>query len=253
MALVVQQADLLTVQNILDSVSLDLRYQLSSTTDPDQSILLEYCDRVQKELFLTSRYEFLLSPVWTFTTVAGKTDYYIGVDGCPTGAVDTGLALPNIGSIKRSSVNDLTNDRNLAWIREAPLSQIIQQSQQPRFYRYDAATPDIISLYPPPDNTYTIAFRFYSKELDLTDVGQLVQVPKKFKHVLIAGVDELGFAYLKKADETGYWRDRYGAGKVSIIRDQNLFPRGAEFISPDPSTQYRNQWGDDFFTLLWNK
>ena len=253
MALVVQQADLLLVQEILDKVSLDLRYQLSSTTSPDQDILLDYCDRVQKELFLTSRFEFLLSPVWTFTTVVGQTDYYIGVDGCPPGAVNTGLSLPNIQSIKRSSVNDLTNDRNLSAIREKPLSSIVSQNQQPRFFRSDPATPDLINIYPPPDGAYQIAFRFYNAEIDLTDVGQLVQVPKKYKHVLIAGIDEMGFAYLKKADETGYWQDRYAKGKVSIIRDQNLFPRGAEFVSPDPQTQYRNQFGDDFFTLLWNK
>lgn len=252
MALLVQQPSLLTVQNILDTVSIDLRYQLSSTSQPDQGILLSYADRVQKELLLQSRYAFLLSPIVTFLTVPGKTDYYIGVNGCPSTAVNTGLSQPAIGAIKKSSVNDMTNDRVLYNIREAPLSDIITENQPPRWYRWDSATPDLVNLYPPPDGEYLISFRYYSGDIDLNDVGDVVQVPNKYKHVLIAGINEMAFGYLKRADELRWWAGKYGAGKISIIRDQNLFPGGPQFLTPDPSTQYRNQWGDDFFQLLWN-
>lgn len=252
MALVVVQPDLLTVQNIIDTVSQDLRYQISSTTLPDQNILLDYCNRTQMVLLRTSRWEFLLSPPYGFTTQVGVTDYYIGVNGKPSGAFDTGLAIANIGSIKRSSVYDQTNFLPLAPITEPPVSQSLEQQQRPRFYRNDEANLDVINIYPPPDGNYLVTFRVYAKPLQLTDVGQLVQVPIKYKDVLIAGTNEKGFVYLKKADEVQYWADEFKQGKTSIIRDQNLFPRGAEFNSPDPTTQKSISTGDDFFNTLYN-
>lgn len=253
MALVVVQAELLTVQNILDTVSQDLRYQISSTKMPDQGILLDYCNRVHMGLLRTSRWEFLLSPTYGFTTQVGVTDYYIGVDGLPNGAVDTQLELDDIGSIKRSSVVDQTNFLPLSAVTEKPVSQALSQNAHPRFWRWDPATPDLLNLYPPPDGEYLITFRVYNQAMQLTDVGQLVQVPLKYKDVLVAGVDEKGFVYLKKADEVQYWAKEFREGKTSIIRDQNLFPRGPEFNSPDPTTQSTSWLGDNFFEVLWNK
>lgn len=227
-----------TVGDYLASISRDLRYQIG-TDGADGDLLLDYLNRTQMELLRWSRWQFLLSPVQGFYTVPGITDYWLGVQAAPPGSADTGLNISNMGPIKRGEVFDRTSYRNLYPTTEAPLlKQLAENLGAPRLYRNDVSTPNILNIYPAPDGVYKIEFRFFVAPIKLATTADVVQVPDKYQDVLIAGVDARGFEFLKKWDDANARRQEYGAGKVGMIRDRNLFPAGADFILPDPATQY---------------
>jgi len=102
------------VQDILNSVSQDVRQQLSSTAAPGQSILMDYINRVHKRVLRYSRWTFLLSQPQYFKTVKSQSLYWLGSsDQCPKGVVDTGLNLKDLDKIKKDSVLDISNIRQL--------------------------------------------------------------------------------------------------------------------------------------------
>lgn len=239
----------MTVQDVLNRVSSDTRFQLSATSASDQAILIDYVNRVHLELLRASKWKFLISGLLSFTTQAGKTDYYIGNTGLPNGTVDTGLLIPDLGSIRPDSVKDTTNYRPLFRILEAPLAEsLIAVNSRPRFYRSDPASQSLLNIYPPPDGAYGIQFRYQRQVPTLAATVDPIQVPDKYVDVLVAGVDELAFAYLKRADETMYWKQRFADGLRDMIRDINREESGGPaFIGPDPTTQTSWWVGPDSF------
>lgn len=260
MSLVVQQlisgvsskGTTLTVQDIIDRVSIDTRYQLGGTT-PETAVLISYINRVHLELLRWSRWQFLLSPVFQFPTTIGSSDYYIGNGVQAVGSIDTGLAIPDLHGIKRDSVFDRTNFRSLYPTQEVPLLQQFSQNGQPKVWRSDSQSSDVLSIYPAPQGVFTIEFRYFAEPIILANVTDIIQVPDHYQDVLVAGVDEKAFVFLKKSEEAQYWAGVYGEGKRSIIRDVNLFPRGAEFIRPDVVSQPANSnIGDLFYQVLYN-
>lgn len=259
MSLIVQQGQTstpipgatLTVQDILGKVQQDVRFQFGSTT-VETTLLIDYINRVSLDLQRWSRWQFLLSAVNTFPTVVGETDYYVGTDGLPVGAVDTGLAIPDMKAVKRDSVFDRTNFRSLFPTSEAPLLQSAVLNDFPRWWRNDISTGSVINIYPPSSAVANIEFRFYVLPNNLANLADPIQIPDKYQDVLIAGVNEKAFIYLKRQQEAAYWAGEYQKGKTSIIRDFNQFPRGAEYISPDPVSQSRTVTGDWFYDVLYN-
>jgi len=115
MSLIVQQGQTagplfgatLTAGDILNKCAQDVRFQFGSST-AENTLFIDYINRVSLDLHRWSRWQFLLSGVLSFSTTVGETDYYIGTGGLPAGAIDTGLAIPNLKAIKRDSVFDRT-------------------------------------------------------------------------------------------------------------------------------------------------
>jgi hypothetical protein len=87
-----------------------------------------------------------------------------------------------------------------------------------------------------PMNGYLIEFRYYATRLTLTNTAQVIQVPDYYKDTVVAGVNWLAYTFLTKQESAQAWQQIFQAGITSIIRDTNLFPRGAEFIAPDPTS-----------------
>jgi hypothetical protein len=88
---------------------------------------------------------------------------------------------------------------------------------------------------------FGIDFRYYKRRAQLTNAGQLLQVPDDYFDIMVAGVNWLAFKYLMKPEDTQHWQQVYQAGKVQIVKDGNLFPRGEEFITPDRAATFKNQ------------
>ena len=154
----------LTVQNIIDAVSVDMR-QVLGTSGGDATILLDWVDRVHKEILRKSRWAFILSGVQHFLTEKGQIDYWIGATGSePTGAVDTGLNITDMGAIKSGSVFDRSNRRALKSSRVKLLDGTLTRRdgtyelREPRIWVQDVDTPDLLQIYPAADNNNSFHF-----------------------------------------------------------------------------------------------
>lgn len=129
----------LTAQFVMTGTSQDLRSQLPSNS----TILLDYTDRIHREVLRASKWVFLLSPVQQFITEAGITDYWIGTTGNgPQGSVDTGLNLSDVYRLKDDTVLDRSNNGSLGR----------QQNQPPNFTTFEF--PDGQSRLLRPTNFY---------------------------------------------------------------------------------------------------
>lgn len=148
-----------TVQDIINGVGQDIRNQLSSTAAPGQSILIDYTNRVHKQILRFSRWNFLLSEPQYFLTQYGQSNYWLGPKGQGNpGTVETGLNLPDVDKIKKDSVIDIANVKQLKWLSAQPYYITLQnragagRPQLPAVWVQNPNDPNIIQLYPPPNN-----------------------------------------------------------------------------------------------------
>lgn len=80
---------------------------------------------------------------------------------------------------------------------------------------------------------YVIEFRYYKTRNQVTTLGQSLLIPVEYKDVVIAGVNALGYVYLKMYQDAQFWRGEYIEGQKGMLRDKNQFPKsGSDFIQP---------------------
>jgi len=203
MAIVVQQSAVTspssdsttTVQNIIDATSQDLRKQIA-TTGEGGTALIDYVNRISLAILRFSRWRFLLSPPKRFITELHQTAYWIGPSAdVPNNVQDTGLNLSDIQSIKRGSVLDRSNFRLLSETTEPPfLSSLSERDAssrpgKPRLWRNAVDTPNILNVYPAPDNQNTYQPVPAAPVLSSTAGGALAQ---RTYFVKLTLVDTLG-------------------------------------------------------------
>jgi hypothetical protein len=82
-----------------------------------------------------------------------------------------------------------------------------------------------------------VEFRYYQAKPQLNNLADTLLIPSDYFDVLVAGTNYFTAQFLKDESAQAYWQQEYEAGKVGMIRDKNLFPKGPEFMSPDPSSQ----------------
>lgn len=148
------------VQDIIDRVSQDIRLQLSADINtPGQPILIDYTNRIHKQMLRFSRWDFIKSEPKAFMTVQGQTDYWIGPTAqCPPGLVNSELNLTDVDWIKKDEVRDISNIRQLAALGASPiglgLNQRSGQYRQgpPSNFFQDHNDPNVLHLYPASDN-----------------------------------------------------------------------------------------------------
>lgn len=185
-----------TAQQVMNASSQDMRNQLSGTATPDSNVLLDYVNRVSLDMLKVSKWWFLLSPLQQFITGEGVTNYWIGpTGGAPFNALDTKLNLTDLRYIKPKSVVDRSNFRSLGQMNEQPLSARLSYSDatarpgRPAVYRQDEATPNILNIYPAPDNEATYTPQPEPPICSTTPGGTL---PARIYFVTTTFVDSLG-------------------------------------------------------------
>lgn len=151
-----------TVQNVIDGVSQDVRTQLQSKVGSPQAqiaALVDYTNRIHKQMLRFSRWNFLKSNPLYFITQKGQSAYWVGPTGQgPTGVVDTGLNLPDVYQVKKDSVFDMSNSQSLKWLSTQPQGPNIQDRTGagrpglPAAFRHDPNNPNVLFIYPPPNN-----------------------------------------------------------------------------------------------------
>lgn len=149
------------VTDIITAVNQDVRQQLSggATADPGKSILIDFTNRIHKQMLRFSRWGFLLSDPVYFITDTGQSRYWLGTSGdVPPGLVDTGLELLDVDKIKKDSVVDISNLRALKWLSAAPYGPNLIDSTGkgrpglPATFIQNPNEPNILEIYPPPIN-----------------------------------------------------------------------------------------------------
>lgn len=150
-----------SAQDVINSVSQDLRLQLASTGGGG-TILLDYCNRISLEILRSSKWQFLLSDPQTFITRTQITDYWIGATGSnPAGSVDTGLNLTNIYRIKDDTVVDRSNTITLGrtYFQPPNMTTFEYPDGQSRPLRptnfYHKNYSGLLRLFPAADNANT--------------------------------------------------------------------------------------------------
>lgn len=147
-----------TAQDIINGTSQDLRSQLPTNS----TILLDYVDRIHKEIMRSSRWSFLLSGTQQLITEPGVTDYWIAAIGSnPQGSIDTGLNLTDVFRIKDDAVIDRSNNQQLSRVTSKPPNFTTfetpdGQSRQlrPTNFAHDTYG-GLLQLFPAPNNQNT--------------------------------------------------------------------------------------------------
>ena len=83
---------------------------------------------------------------------------------------------------------------------------------------------------------YLIEFRYFKQRLKITSGATTLLVPDDYKDVLIAGVNWLGYQFLKLYSDSKMWLEVYQNGLREMVRDRNQFNNG-DFLKPDAATQ----------------
>ncbi len=150
------------VQDIVNGTSQDIHSQLSTTTNPGLGILIDYTNRVHKQVLRFSRWSFLSSDFLYFLTDRGQTKYWLGqAQDQPPGTVDTGLHLNDVDKINKQEVYDITNLRGLKWLSSPPIGPNlitpsgVQRPGLPSNFIQNPNNPNILEIYPAPDNENT--------------------------------------------------------------------------------------------------
>lgn len=148
-----------TATEVVNKAAQEVRNVLDPTNGADQAILIDYVNRIQLQMNRASRWAYLLSDVFYFITQRGQTDYYIGVEGqSEAGEVDTLLNLNDVDYISRNSVFDVTHAVQLQKLDEKPYATSISLRDAqfrpgiPAVWRNDLLRPDVVQLFPVPDN-----------------------------------------------------------------------------------------------------
>jgi len=155
---------------------------------------------------------------------------------------DTASNITNFGEVKAGTVFDRTNFLRLYPTDEPPLGPGFNSLNRPKLYRDDQNTPGVFSIYPPAQAPYVIEFRYFFAKPQLALVTDTLIIPNDYLDVVVAGVNWFGNLYLRENyNDAQMWKQIYAEGIQGMKRDANLFPRGNEFMAPDPATQARTQ------------
>lgn len=96
---------------------------------------------------------------------------------------------------------------------------------------------------------YVIEFRYQMHRQFITDPANILQVPDKYRDVVIAGVNFYANMYTAQQSDlnvkTMAWRNEFSLGLANIRRDLQINHKTSDVVLPDPASQYYqvSGWG----------
>lgn len=213
------------VQDVLNSVSTDMRQVLSATVDTN--ILIPWVDRTHKDVLHTSLFNALLRKSTTITTTQNTSTYQL-VDGG-----SNPLQIRRIVSVyDRSFDRVLMPYDNLAFPapkadesgggQETVPESLLSAStmlQWPAYYMREGQST--LHLFPAPQKTafggtYEVYYEMFAP--NLANPTDTLLVPDDGKDLVVTGVNMLAAQYLKNPEETQAWAAQYQAMKSGAFR-----------------------------------
>jgi hypothetical protein len=213
----------MTVQDIVDSVSIDMRQVLSNIA-PDANIIIPWVDRIHKDALHTSLFNYLLRDVTTVSVVQGTSHYTIA----PSGGASVRRIL---------SVYDRTFDRVILPYDDIgfPVSKgdastpqgsdvpkalltAATMDQWPEYYLREGATN--LTLFPAPQKAAfagTYEVHYEKQAANLTALSDTLLVPDDGKDLIVAGVNMYAALYLKNTGDATGWQQQYEMMKKGIF------------------------------------
>lgn len=209
----------LTVAGIASDSSIDVRQVLLAT----DTKFIGWVDRIHKDCLHSSLYSYLNNGTTSFPTVVGQQQYTL----TPT----------NIRRVK--TMYDQTRNRVLFPIERAtsPIAQVegqepspgqassadtkygqgftkalSLQSGQPEYFRHIGA--QTVSLFPIPNQVLTIGVSFEQQVSTLVNPTDALIIPEDARDMVVAGVNWLCNAFLKRSEEAQAWLQIYQALKL---------------------------------------
>lgn len=147
-----------TVQNVVDACQRDFMQAIGGS----HANLVDYVNRAQLMILRERNWKFMESGVQQFLTQKGQTQYWIGATGAaPVYTVNTKLDLTAKEYIMRDSVRDLVSGKDLMETKHATVRGGMRNDDgsfiygRPRQWRNSPDTPDILEIYPAPDQQNT--------------------------------------------------------------------------------------------------
>src|SRR5487761_986222 len=219
------------VQQVIDQVSQDTRLQVASTAGSvTATALIDYADRIQKQMLRFSRWHFILSDPQYFMTSYGQTDYWLGPAGSlPASTVDTGLHLTDLDLIRKDSVRDLSNNRYIKSLNNQPIGPSLNFTSGqtrpglPATYWQDINNSNLMHIYPGANNENTFQPFPAAPILTATSSGSL---PSRQYYVRLTFVDSIG-----------------GESQASTV-GQNVYLPANSILTVISPTLYFNQSAD---------
>lgn len=185
------------VADVINGVSQDVRQQLSALINTSgQPILIDYTNRVHKQMLRFSRWNFLKSEPLYFLTNLGQSSYWVGPVGQgPAGTVETNLNLTDVYQFKKDSVMDLSNQQELKWLFTSPQGpNLIDRTGAgrpglPAVFCQNLNDPNILMIFPPPNNQNNTS---PAPQVPIVDAVMGGALPARTELLKITFVDSLG-------------------------------------------------------------
>lgn len=86
---------------------------------------------------------------------------------------------------------------------------------------------------------YIIQFRYFRQRQTKPTLATVLQIPDEYFDTMVAGVNWLAFS--QRADlpyavaQTALWKQNFEELLTAMIRDKFMFPKGGDYMSPDPT------------------
>ncbi|KKM21361.1 hypothetical protein LCGC14_1636210 [marine sediment metagenome] len=214
----------LTVQNVVDDVSFELRKGLldgTSGSGDDFNLIVRWIDQVQKDLLHTSIYRHALRNTEDVTSVAGTLSYLLtAIDIRRMEAVFDQKSLTFLSPIELlfppSSLSDPPDLPRSA----RPVSTVADLragSLTPRFYRLSTVVSSgtnahTLHLFPSPkaaENAGTVTVYYIKHVATVATAAAQIPSGEDMRDAMVAGVLARAYNYLYLDDKTAQWEAIY--------------------------------------------
>lgn len=207
----------MTGNNIIQQVSYDVRQVLATTGTP-QTILMNYVDRIQRDLLHTTFWASTIRNTTTITTVVNTPSYTISASP-PVRRVllvydrsrDRILLPFEVISTPTSEMAEpgtekLTAQQSETVVGPLELKRLKTQSSIPEYYRFASGT---CYLFPTPQQVLTIELHYNAQVPIVSDPTVLLTIPDDSIDAMVAGVNYLANLFLSRMEDAKFWSTLY--------------------------------------------
>lgn len=222
----------LLVSDILAATSNDVRALLSNTSD--SSVMIDWVNRINKDVMHQSVYNNLLQAVAAGTYTAGSTSLTVTLTNSrrvlavfdkvwnrPLIPLERSLSPTPSGEQSGPMTGPASFDRYEKQRRPNQIVNVELRTSDSTTYAlvglpypwpefYTAPGTSSVYVFPAPISTTSGADVLYEKDTtNLTATSSTLDVPDDGKNVVVAGVNMTAFAYLKRMEDAAFWQKEY--------------------------------------------